>query len=218
MSQISEVMSRVLDDPYELSTLTLLENNVARQLRERDYNFDANKALIRSYQVNADQVKVDVVADVMVLSLMHLPSTDFLAISYLLPGKLPLQPKLQQIQKFADHLERAEFVEFWELYKSADKSITANAVGFEDSIRNFIVSNTRETFRNISKKLLQQFLGLSDSEIDGYCSKCSHVDQISGDSVTLKEPEVQGKSKQFEARLRLDEALRLVDAVRAGTK
>jgi CSN8/PSMD8/EIF3K family len=178
MLALTDILAVIANEPYELSTLAALEKYVTVQLNEKEYDFEANKALLRSYQINAEHVKLDAVVNVMVLSLMRLPSTDFLALSYIVPGKLPLQPKLKQVQKFADLLERAEFLKFWEEYSAPEQSITAPAVGFADFIRSFIMSNTRDTFRNISKDLLQQFLGLSAAETDSFCRSSPFVEQV----------------------------------------
>ena len=178
MLVLTDILALVANEPYELSTLSALEKYVTVQLNEKEYDFEANKALLRSYQINAEHVKLDVVVNTMILSLMRLPSTDFLALSYIIPGKLPLQPKLKQVQKFADLLERAEFGKFWEEYSAPDQTLTSAAVGFADFIRAFIMNNTRDTFRNISKELLQQFLALSSSEIDAFCKSSPFVEQV----------------------------------------
>lgn len=215
---MADMLLKVENDPYELSTLALLESHVIQQLsRAKDYDFESNKALLRSYQVNADQAKLDVVVQVMLLALMRLPSTDFLALSYIIPGKFPQQDKLKQIQKFADLLERAEFVKFWEEYAASDKSVTDVAAGFVEAVRTYIASTTRDTFRNISREQLRQFLGLGGvAEVDAFCKTCACVEQITGDVVVFKQSEAG--QKRPEEGLRLDEALRLVDAVRAGNK
>jgi translation initiation factor 3 subunit K len=178
MLALTDILGLIANEPYELSTLLSLERYVGMQLNEGEYDFEANKALLRSYQVNAEHVKLDVVVNTMVLSLMRLPSTDFLALSYIIPGKLPLQPKLKQVQKFADLLERAEFSKFWEEYAAADQSITSSANGFKDLIRTFIISNTSATFTNISMELLQSFLGLSASETVAFCKTSPLVEQV----------------------------------------
>jgi hypothetical protein len=178
MLALTDILGLIANEPYELSTLLSLERYVGMQLNEREYDFEANKALLRSYQVNAEHVKLDVVVNTMVLSLMRLPSTDFLALSYIIPGKLPLQPKLKQVQKFADLLERAEFSKFWEEYAAADQSITSSADGFKDLIRTFIISNTSATFTNISMELLQSFLGLSAAETAAFCKTSPLVEQV----------------------------------------
>lgn len=175
---LTDILSLIANQPYELATLSALEKYVTLQLNDREYDFEANKALLRSYQVNAEHVKLDVVVNLMVLSLMRLPSTDFLALSYIVPGKLPLQPKLKQVQKFADLLERAEFMKFWVEYAASDMSITAPADGFLDLIRAFIMNNTRDVYRNISKELLQQFLNFDATEIEAFCKSSPLVEQV----------------------------------------
>ena len=178
MLALTDILTLIANEPYEVSTLSALEKFVTIQLNEREYDFEANKALLRSYQINAEQVKLDVIVNVMVLSLMRLPSTDYLALSYIIPGKVPLNPKLKQVQKFADLLERAEFSKFWEEHSAADQTITASAKGFADFIRSYIMGNTRDTFRNISTELLQQFLGLNAAETDAFCKSSPLVEQV----------------------------------------
>ena len=212
----SSVLEKVANDPYELSTLTALEGFVTVQLQSKAYDFEANKALLRSYQVNAEQVKLNMVVHVMVLALMRLPSTDFLALSYIIPGKVPLQASLKQVQKFADLLERAEFAKFWEEYAAADKTLTEAAVGFVDAIRAYIVGTTAQTFRNIGKEQLKQFLGFSSAaEVDTFCKGNAAVEHVGSDLVAFARSKDTGKTN--EDSLRLDEALRLVDAVRAAS-
>ena len=214
---VSSVLEKVEKDPYEPSTLAALESFVVYQLQSKEYDFEANKALLRSYQVNAEHVKLNMVSNVMVLALMRLPSTDFLALSYIIPGKVPLQPSMKQVQKFADLLERAEFAKFWEEYAAADKALTEAAVGFVDAIRAYIVSTTAQTFRNISKDQLQQFLGFSSAaEVDAFCKTNAAVENVGSDGVNFARPK-DGVGKSNDDSLRLEEALRLVDAVRAAS-
>jgi translation initiation factor 3 subunit K len=175
---LTDVLGLISSDPFELSTLTALENFVSYELSSKEYDFEVNKALLRSYQVNAEQIKLDHVVNVLLLALMRLPSTDFLALSYLVHGKLALQPKLKQVQNFYDLLERAEFAKFWDELKEADATLTTAAAGFNDFMRSFILSSTRDTFRNISKELLQKFLGLAASEVDAYLSSNPLIEQV----------------------------------------
>jgi hypothetical protein len=178
-ASLADVLERVATDPFELSTVSALENYVTYELREKVYDFEINKALLRCYQVNAEWIKLDFVVNIMVLSLMRLPSTDFLSLSYFLHGKLAQEPKLKQLQTFYDLLERAEFAKFWVEFKASDASVTSAAVGFADAIRAFILGATRDTFRNISKELLSQFLGLSTAELQAFLQSNPLVEQVS---------------------------------------
>ncbi len=163
---------------YEVSTAAKLEAHVTNQLSQTTYDFLANKALLKNYQVNSDLVKVDFVSNILLLSLMRLPNTDFLALSYLIPTKLLTNSNIVLIQKCADLLERGKFNQFWEEYVSAPQSLFAQAENFVHAIRLFILSNLRDTFKNISKSLFMQQLGLNDTSIIAYCESNKLVEKV----------------------------------------
>jgi hypothetical protein len=165
---------------YEVSSVAKLEAHVTNQLSQTTYDFLANKALLKNYQVNSDLVKVDIVSNILLLSLMRLPNTDFLALSYLIPTKLLANSNIVLIQKCADLLERGKFNQFWEEYVSGPQSLFVQAENFVHAIRLFILSNLRDTFKNISKALFMQQLGLNDSSIIAYCESNKLVEKVIG--------------------------------------
>jgi hypothetical protein len=111
---------------------------------------------------------------------MRLPNTDFLALSYLIPTKLLANSNIVLIQKCADLLERGKFNQFWEEYVSGPQSLFVQAENFVHAIRLFILSNLRDTFKNISKALFMQQLGLNDSSIIAYCESNKLVEKVIG--------------------------------------
>ena len=153
-----QLLTLVETAPYDVATAVGLETFVAAQLANKTYDFTANKALLKNYQVNPTTAKADFVAKLLILSLMRLPSSDFLALTYLIPTQLAGNANITVIRKAADSLERGKFREFWEQFVPA-QALFNEAAGFVDSIRLFIVSNLRDTFKSIPKALFQQQLG-----------------------------------------------------------
>ncbi len=219
-----QITNLVENFAYDVSTGAKLEAHVVSQLSQKTYDFLANKALLKNYQVNNDILKVDFVCNVLILSLMRLPSTDFLAITYLIPTKLITNSNVMLIQKCADFLERGKFHQFWEEYVTAPETLFSQANGFVDFIRLFILSNLRDTFKNIPKTLFQQQLGLNESSIVSFCESNKLIDkvsdsqvkssttdilsQIAGDDVVfVSNDENQNKSQQFDENLRVDEVI-----------
>ena len=173
----SQLASQLESNPYDASTATALEGYVANQLSGKSYDFAANKALLKNYQVNSTSVKADVVVKVLILSLMRLPSTDFLALSYMIPTQLVSNSNIVVIQKCADCLERGHFRQFWEQYVPAQALFT-DAVGFVDSIRLFIVSNMRDTFKDMPQDLFQQQLGLDKVSVVSFCDSNKFIEKV----------------------------------------
>jgi hypothetical protein len=205
--------------PLQVSTATLLEAYVTSQLAQKTYDFSAIKALLKYYQLYYDPTKIDFVCNSLVLTLMRLPSTDFLSVSYLIPTSIVSDSKIQLIKKCANLLERGKFLEFWEEYTkpSTPETLFSHAAGFVESIRGFILGSLSETFKNIPKTDFQQHLGLNENSIVVFCTTNSYIEKIEGDYVVfVGNDENRRKKKLFDEDLRMDEGLRLVEFLRAS--
>ncbi len=164
---------------YDVNTALKLESYVNHQLTSRTYDFNANKALLKNYQVNTSIMKLDVVCNILVLSLMRLPSADFITLNYLLPAKFVNHAHIQAIQECAGLLERGHFLGFWEHFVSESaNSLFAPAVGFVDFIRMFILGNLRDTYTAIPKKLFAQQLGLNETSIEPFCEGNKFIEKV----------------------------------------
>ena len=105
------------------------------------YSLEVNKALLKNYQANNDIINVDAVTNILALSLMRLPSSDYLAISYLVPrsAKITGSAAVRSLTKLADHLERAQFVEAWAEI-AASGAAFGSVKGFEAAVKSFETS------------------------------------------------------------------------------
>lgn len=173
----TQIATLIENAPYEVSTATSLEGHVTAQLSGKTYDYAANKALLKNYQVNSTAAKADFVARVLVLSLMRLPSSDFLSLTYMIPPSLATNSKIVTVQKSADMLERGRFREFWEQYVTAQE-LFSEAAGFVDSIRLFIISNLRDTFKDMPKALFQQQLGLDNVTVVSFCDSNKFIEKV----------------------------------------
>jgi len=205
-----------MEDNYSLAGAIEREKSVDIQMSKGTYDFASNKALLKYYQmslVSNDSAKTDIISDILVLALMRLPSTDFLSLSYLVPGKLAtVSPKIKLIQKCADHLERAQYKEFWAEYLIAPHAVFSGAIGFEQTIRQIILNNIGETFRNISKAQLCPMLGFESSSLSSFLTGCPLVESSEGDNITFIPSEETSKASDS---TNFDEVLRLVETIRA---
>lgn len=206
--------------PYE-TDMVALETGVEAQLGGSAYDFRANKSLLKQYQFRPDLAKVDCVAKVLILALMHLPSADFLALSYLV-GKLEVEPKIQLIKKLDETLEGAKFQEFWSVLASPEAKEVASVRGFTSSVRQFILLKLQNSHRSVSKADFQASLGMSDVEFDSFIASSKEVQsvlqtmmlcfstliltQVDGTVVYFTPCEGnQNKVRQFEETLRFEE-------------
>eukprot|EP01041_Mallomonas_annulata_P000559 gene559-1075_t len=202
--------------PYDVTTATSLEQYVLLQMTDGKYDFEANRILLKLYQCYPEISKAETIANILVLSLMRLPSTDFLLLSYLIPLKFSSNIKIKFIQKCADFLESGRFKEFWDsCVDGTVAEITMNA-NFRNAIRSYMMGNIRSTFRNMSRDQFQQMLGLESAELESFCSSCTDVKQVTADTVIIVPPvDTLGKSKALEESVRFEEILRLTETMRS---
>ena len=184
MSTPQEIAQAVESAPYEASTATLLEKCVATQMSNGTYDFFANKALMKNYQNSSASTnsKMEVLTDVLTLALMRLPSTDYLSLSYLLPGKIADCPKLDLIKKYAELLEKAQYKQFWTEYSTSKESF-AGAKGFESAIRGCVLSNLSMTFRAVDTATIGPMLGLEGASLKQFLSSTPLVESVTDSGV-----------------------------------
>jgi hypothetical protein len=212
-SNSHELKTLSFSDPYNL--MTALEAYVSEQATANKYDFTANKALLKLYQCYPDLLSTEVVTKVLCLSMMRLPSTDYLVLSYLVSGQaLTSDPSLVTLHTASDLLETGKFNAFWAL-RGANRAIF-DATNFDQSIREYVIKNVSSTFKDMKSDLLCGMLGLSPAHLSGFQADSSCKFEISGDSVVFSECDQQtSKFSQLEGMLRIDEAMRLMDVLQA---
>jgi hypothetical protein len=214
-----------------LTLISALELYLQQQLHDISlYDFLANKSLLKLYQCYPDQLKINIVTQILQLALMKLPSTDFMALTYLLPSKLiSTNSQLKIFMNFVCLLETGKFSEFWSEY-SQNKALITNSVAFENLIREFILGTISLTFHDLSLATLGAYLGYNESELSAYLSSSSErfeVDcsrllpspspsrQVNGSQATIVTPPNVSKVASVEGGVRVEEVFRLLDVIRA---
>jgi hypothetical protein len=162
--------------PYEASA-AMLEAGVDDQIANNSYDFIGNKALLKMYQVSPDLANLSAVVKVLVLALMHLPSSDFLALTYLL-GKLESSPKIQQVIKLAESLDTANYSNFWAELNNESAADVAAIKGIHESIRKMIVSNLQSSHRSMGVKELTLSLGLDANASAALASTYPQIEKV----------------------------------------
>lgn len=171
-------MSVLVERPFEPETISALEVYVKSQAGSGSYDWAANKGLMKAYSCMGVSIDADVnmIATLLALSMMRLPSTDFLQLSYLLPSKFAADPKVAVLIKCADMLERAQFRGFWNEIKGEEIAPLVSGINnFEDCIRTFMLGVVSKTFKNIAKPTLLGNLGLSDNNADEFLKSSSFI-------------------------------------------
>ena len=129
-AEISNVLSTSVADP---TTVTQLESYVRAQVNalygpttaaagvgaepSHPYNFAANRALTKLYQFFPHLADESCTALVLLLALMEYPSTDFMALSYLVPERVQEREPCATLKRCSDLLEQSQFGTFWVTFR-----------------------------------------------------------------------------------------------------
>ena len=210
----NNILSLIENSPYDESTEKALTEYVLEEFNgTKPYLFEANKALMKIYQINANNTKADIVARIMALSLMNLPSSDLLAITYLIPRGIASDTVIETLLKRSDLLERGQYNEFWQSYPQTE---IFSSPSFIKAIRNFILTNISDTFKSITKEHFQSALGLKDNEVNAFVdANKSLISSSAGDSISFVAKSTHSvKAANENEGLVVGEILRIVNSVR----
>eukprot|EP01006_Ploeotia_vitrea_P027622 TRINITY_DN60404_c0_g1_i1.p1 TRINITY_DN60404_c0_g1~~TRINITY_DN60404_c0_g1_i1.p1 ORF type:complete len:293 (+),score=160.26 TRINITY_DN60404_c0_g1_i1:104-880(+) len=157
--QVAAKIAEVMLDPMVLGEL---EEHVMVQMKEGEYDFEANRHVLKLYSISPDSIKLDVLANVLTLSLMHMPETHFLASTYLLPQSVIDIEPVKTILRLGTLLETAQFERFWKDYET-NSATFSNAKGFEDNVRAFIAGTLSLAYDTAEVQTMLGMLHLKDA-------------------------------------------------------
>jgi hypothetical protein len=118
-------------DPERIAAL---EASVDAQCSGGTYDLDENLMLLKLYQFFPEKATPAAVAKVLLKALMHLPETDFLLCTYLIPERIATEAPVLPVVELANRLETCAFSAFWEELVASRELVKA-VVGFDDVIR-----------------------------------------------------------------------------------
>ncbi|KAF8947553.1 hypothetical protein BGZ47_008698 [Haplosporangium gracile] len=160
-----EVIQSLIDgvDRYNPDNVSILEEYLATQCSNREVDVMANLAILKLYQFNPHLINDQVVNNILVKALTTLPEPDFNLCLYLLNEQMVTEEPVVRLITHRDLIEQARFKDFWNVYESGDgiyKELTAEILGFEDSIRKNIAIAVAMTFQSIEAPILEGYLHL----------------------------------------------------------
>jgi len=198
-------------DRYNPETTGVFEAYVESQCADKSYDAYANIALLKLYQFNPHLTNHEITTNVLVKALTVFPQPDFALCLSLLPpysllpksttkGKAPRPDaafceQVQKLNTLSNLLVAGKYPEFWSTYDGDDDmaDMVADITGFEELIRLRIVVAVSQTWREMQKDVLEEWLNLGGSEFGHLMSVVGF--KIEGDLVKIplnKENEAKG--------------------------
>uniref|UniRef100_A0A0X3NJF5 Eukaryotic translation initiation factor 3 subunit K n=1 Tax=Schistocephalus solidus TaxID=70667 RepID=A0A0X3NJF5_SCHSO len=148
---------------YNPKHLPILEKHLAWQIKESEYDFEANLAMLRMYQFAPELFNVDAVKLILLKAIANLPSTDLTLCKYLIQTDRLMEEPLCTVVDLGNLLETCQFHKFWEALEE-NPEVAASIADWESSVRSFIAYVIDTTYQRISKSLLMSLLNISSDE------------------------------------------------------
>ncbi|KAH8888468.1 ARM repeat-containing protein [Thozetella sp. PMI_491] len=158
---------------YNPEAAVSLESYLQEQCEKKFCDSNANRALLKLYQLNPDRIKDEVITNILVKAMTQFPSPQFdmalhlLAPSIANPGPNTHSELVEAVAKLRalnGQLEGAQYARFWATLDSDDlyADLTTDIAGFEEIIRVRIAQLVSQAFREVSVSVLEAWLGLDD--------------------------------------------------------
>ncbi|CAN0530803.1 unnamed protein product [Ectocarpus sp. 12 AP-2014] len=146
---------------------------------------------------------------------MNVPSTDFMALMYIVPPNLHRCEPVHSLKRGADSLETAKFVDFWQTCADGDMPALIESVpGFKKHIRVFIVHTLAATFQDSTRQNMEQCLDLDGAELASFVEANADVVSALPDGskfiFALNEFN-QIQPKKFKESVEFDKILKTID-------
>ncbi|KAK1776674.1 COP9 signalosome [Copromyces sp. CBS 386.78] len=160
---------------YNPEAAGTLEAYLTQQCEEKFCDCNANRALLKLYQLNPDRIKDEAITNILVKAMTQFPSPQFdLALHLLSPSQSSPGPNssselteaVSKLRALNAQLEGAEYARFWATLDSDDlyADLTTDIAGFEDMIRVRIAQLVGQSYREIQFAVLESWLGLNNAE------------------------------------------------------
>ncbi|KAI0010662.1 armadillo-type protein [Xylariaceae sp. FL0662B] len=154
---------------YNPEAVGNLEDYLRHQCENRYTDSNANRTLLKLYQLNPDRVKDEVITNILVKALTCFPSPQFSLALHLIPPSLlapnsraELPEAIAKLRELSNQLQGAQYARFWAQLDSDDlyADLTTDIEGFEELIRIRIATLVSHAYREIELPILEQWLGM----------------------------------------------------------
>ncbi|PHH70738.1 hypothetical protein CDD80_5762 [Ophiocordyceps camponoti-rufipedis] len=202
---------------YNPEAVGTLETYLQEQCEGKFCDCNANRTLLKLYQLNPDRMKDEVVTNILVKAMTQFPSAQFsLALHIINPsvaatGELP--EALTKLRSLNSQLEGAQYTNFWAAVDGDDicADLVADISGFEDLIRHRIAQLISQAFREVSMDLLEPWLGLSKDATKKFVTEvCGWEVDDQGNAKIPPNPENEAKKAEIREDVNVDQFARVI--------
>ncbi|CDH54348.1 eukaryotic translation initiation factor 3subunit k [Lichtheimia corymbifera JMRC:FSU:9682] len=154
---------------YNPENAEVLEDYLATQCKNGEYDLMANLALLKLYQFNPQLTKKTVIINVLGKALTAIPNPDFNLCMYLMTDHVE-DEQVKSMMQLQQLLEQSRYVEFWKTFEQ-HRALVKDIQGFDDAIRAVVAKVVSMSYQNISSSVLQSYLSLQGDAFEKFCQQ-----------------------------------------------
>ncbi|OAA41548.1 Translation initiation factor 3, subunit 12, eukaryotic [Beauveria brongniartii RCEF 3172] len=172
---VSNIISGL--ERYNPEAVSTLENYLQEQCDQKYTDCNANRTLLKLYQLNPDRMKDEVVTNILVKAMTQFPSPQFsLALHLINPSAAAtgeLSEALAKLRSLNAQLEGAQYADFWADLDGDDlcADLIADIAGFEELVRQRIAVLVSQAFRELNVSHLEGWLGLNKDKTNKFITE-----------------------------------------------
>jgi translation initiation factor 3 subunit K len=214
-----EVITTIINglERYNPEAVGALENYLQEQCEQKYCDCNANRTLLKLYQLNPDRIKDEVVTNILVKTLTQFPSSQFsLALHLINPSAAAsgeLHEALTKLRALNSQLEGAQYAAFWANLDGDDlcADLIADIAGFEDMIRHRIVLLVASTFRELKLSHLESWLGLNEDATKKFITEvCGWSVEGEGNVKIPANPDNEAKKAEIREDVNVEQFARVL--------
>ncbi|KAH9905910.1 COP9 signalosome [Xylariomycetidae sp. FL2044] len=206
---------------YNPEAVGSLEDYLRHQCEHRYTDCNANRTLLKLYQLNPDRVKDEVITNILVKTLTCFPSPQFSLAMHLIPPHIlaptnsrsdELPEAISKLRELNNQLQGAQYARFWATLDSDDlyADLTTDIDGFEELIRIRIATLISHAYREIELGILEQWLGMDGQAAMKFVTETAGW-KVEGNTVKIpRNPENEAKKSEVREDVNVDMFSRIV--------
>ncbi|KIL91734.1 eukaryotic translation initiation factor 3 subunit k [Fusarium avenaceum] len=201
-SEISAIINGL--ERYNPEAVGALETYLTDQCEQKFTDCNANRTLLKLYQLNPDRIKDEAITNILVKTMTQFPSAQFsLALHLINPSSAvngDLGEAVTKLRSLNGQLEGAQYSSFWaDLDDDMVADLIADIPDFEELIRHRIALLVSQAFRELQITHLESWLGLNEDATKKFVTEvCGWT--VEGEGLVKVPPNPDNEAKKSEIR------------------
>lgn len=213
-----EVITGIISglERYNPEAVGTLEAYLTEQCEQKYCDCNANRTLLKLYQLNPDRLKDEVVTNILVKAITQFPSPQFSLAMHLINPSVASTGELHEavaaLRGLDSALEGAQYDRFWSQLNGDDlcADLIADVSGFEDDVRQRIAHLVAQAYREISLLQMEAWLGLNLEATKKFVTEVAEW-EIEGDVVKIpSNPDNEAKKAEIREDVKVDMFARVI--------